>query len=55
MKLWERFHGRSGLHHVEVLGAELLESGCDDMSIENFKDAYMSSLAGEQTQMLEAK
>jgi len=54
-EVWERFHGRSGLHHIEVLCAALLESGCDDMAIENFKDAYVSSLAGEQTQMLEAK
>ena len=40
VEVWERFHGCSGLHHVEVLCAELLESGCDDMAIENFKTRY---------------
>ena len=54
-ELWERFHGRSGLHHIEVLCGALLESGCDDMVVEHFKDAYLSSLAGEQSQMIEAK
>jgi hypothetical protein len=54
-EVWERFHGRSGLHHIEVLCAALLESGCDDMVVENFKDAYLSSLAGEPKQMIDAK
>ena len=54
-EVWERFHGRSGLHHTEALCAALLESGCDDTVVENFKDAYLSSLAGEQTQMIEAR
>jgi len=26
-ELWERFHGRYNLHHIEVLCATLLESG----------------------------
>jgi hypothetical protein len=54
-ELWERFHGSSGLHHIEVLCGALLESGCDDMVVEQFKDAYLSSLAGDQTQMSEGK
>ncbi len=36
-EVWGRFHGRSRLHHVEVLCAVLLESGCNYMAIENFK------------------
>ena len=51
-ELWERFHGRYGLHHVEVLCAALLES---DIVVENFKDSYMSSLAGEQDQLNAAR
>ena len=54
-EVWERFHGRYGLHHIEVLCAALLEAGCDDMAVENFKDSYLSSLAGEQKQMIEAR
>ncbi len=43
--VWERFHGRDGIRHTELLCSVLHEAGCNEELVEGFKDAYLAGLA----------
>jgi len=46
--LWERFQGQGGLYKIESLCSALHEVGCDEVAVEDFKDAYLASLVDSQ-------
>lgn len=44
--VWQRFHNQGGLREIESLCSILYDFGCDTSCVEEFKDAYLESLAG---------
>jgi hypothetical protein len=46
--LWERFHGRGGLHQIEALCSAFHDLGCNEDAVEELKDSFLASITSSE-------